>query len=174
MTTLSSLKRQARAAGIGWADVQLVQREFAAVERQQREATDAVRRRAWESYCHWQGYERWRCLWRRGFRLVGSLLANSGRDFSAVPYVDVVAATLRSEFPEWAEADTGELLEFLCSDYQPEPPIVALYAAALDYILATAGGLASDYGAVPAAPRGFSGGDLAAVACGESPDFPPF
>jgi len=129
---MNAWRRECRRRGVSWGDVLTTARALRAVEIERREPFDGARRSAWRSYCHFTGRSP-SChpFWRVGFGHVLGRLANSGRDYTAIPQHDVIAASVGEEYPQWV-SQTAELWDFLGSTYQPIPTLNSFFAEAIE------------------------------------------
>lgn len=134
--TLRELKGAAKRLGVAWREVCELKDFLVKQESEQREGTDARRRRAWELYLAFAGWSRG-CLsfWRCGWDHVRRRIEKTGGDYTAIRRYDEIAASLRTDFPELSEWSTQEIFDWLLqTDYQPWPPRIEFYEEALGTI----------------------------------------
>jgi hypothetical protein len=129
---LTELRAAAKAAGVPWRDVLATKNELLAIEAERRRFSDEARRRAWELFCHWNRTAGCHAFWRCGWEHVRRHLENSGRDWSHIRSGDVLAESLRHEFPEVGEWTAGEIFAWLFEPYRRWPSRREFYAEALE------------------------------------------
>lgn len=133
---IAECRRQAKEAGISWADVAALKSQMRADDDAAREPLEGARRYAWELYLRWNGRSLTRLpFWRCGFEIVRAWLHNSGRDFTAIARYDEIFTAVACEYPEWAERSADDLWEFLFEAYVPRRSPADFYELALDTII---------------------------------------
>ena len=129
---LQSIRAEANAAGVPWAEVKAAYCQLKDQEIAKRQRPNAVCQDAWiiatfNSPGCWP-------FWRHGFASrYGQRVERS--DLTAVPGYDEIGQQIATEYPEYSDsAGTERLFEFLMSDYNRLPTSGQLYRQALDQV----------------------------------------
>lgn len=130
---MKELKREAKRAGIAWADVEATYRMLRQEKDDAREHEAEIRRQAWARVAT----EGSQAFWRHGFAKRFDRAFGAG-DRTLIPRFDEIADGLAYTFPELAEGgDPAEkLYELLAAPFSPRRPNEEVYREALDVILA--------------------------------------
>lgn len=134
--TIRDLRDHAKQLGVPWRQVCELKDHLVEIEQQKRASTDGGRKRAWELLLAFRGWTRgclsfWRCGWSHTRRRI----ERNGDDYTAIPRYDEIAATLRTDFPEFGDWSTQEIFDWLLQEeYSPMPPRRAFYEDALAMI----------------------------------------
>ena len=121
------MKRVARNLGIEWSEVCKLRDDLRKIELEARRDNDEVRRVAWKLVVGDAGAPFWRGSFQRKYRK----LLREGGDCSQVLNWDETCQELRSICPQVTEWDSGEIWEFVCSDYPPLLPMEVHYRNAV-------------------------------------------
>lgn len=121
------MKRVARNLGIDWSDVCKARDQLREAELAARADNDQIRRVAWELVAGQAASP----FWRGGFQRKYRKLLREGGDCDRVVNWDETCQELRSICPQCQEWDSGEIWEFVCSDYPPLLPIDVHYRNAV-------------------------------------------
>lgn len=128
--TIDEVKREAKAAGIAWAQVQGAAAELLQREREARAHANEVREAAWCSYTSKGCWP----FWRHGFlaRLGHKV---EGGDYTRIPGYDTLAASIASRYPEYAgDEGCAALWGFLLSPFERMKARSEIYAEALEWV----------------------------------------
>ena len=129
--TIRTLKAEAKAAGVTWAEIKDAYAEVKQAEWAKRERPDAIRREAWAM--EMAGHPRSHAFWRHGFLSKYGRKLAKGADHTIVPGYDDMAQELAAEFPEFDnDHGTEDLFELLLSPREPMPRAEQLYREAFE------------------------------------------
>lgn len=135
MTTITEIRREAKQAGVRWADVIDVYRAMRADEDLRRERDREIREFVWMNYAYTRD-----CLefWRHGMQRRFPA-AFDGGDRDMIPGFDEVAQEAAGMFGEFNRDDdpAERLWDYLITDYIRQTAAADLYRQALLAIIAS-------------------------------------